>query len=310
MKKFMVVLVVMLCIAVFTVSRADAAKMYWTESQGLKVGRADLDGGNAESLVTTGLTEPVGIALDVGADQMYFTDMETGSGAIRRADLDGSNLGNVITASGNSDAEGIALDLTANKMYWADWNEHRIQRANLDGSGTESLIASGLNQPMALALDLIGGKMYWTEWSGYKVRRANLDGSDVEDLITGGEYTSGFAGIALDLAHNKICWTSVDGSKIQRANLDGSEVEDLFDSEGEAPPWAIALDVASGKMYWTDTVGQVRRANLDGSSIEDLVTGLNHPRGLALDLTPAVVPEPAGLGLLGLALLAVRRKRT
>ena len=37
-------------------------------------------------------------------------------------------------------------------------------------------------------------------------------------------------------------------------------------------PWGIALDVAGGKMYWTDAGSdKIQRANLDGSGVEDLI---------------------------------------
>ena len=74
-------------------------------------------------------------------------------------------------------------------------------------------------------------------------------------------------------------------NKIQRANLDGSQVEELVPIESDAPS-GIALDLARGKIYWTDVVkDKIQRANLDGSQIENiLATGLNVPRGLALDL--------------------------
>ena len=86
-------------------------------------------------------------------------------------------------------------------------------------------------------------------------------------------------------------WTSWGKSsrretKIQRANLDGSRVEDLITTGGLGAPWGLALDVAGGKMYWTDYgTNKVHRANLNGSRVEALVTtGLNRPRGLELDL--------------------------
>ena len=102
-------------------------------------------------------------------------------------------------------------------------------------------------------------------------------------------------------------------------------------------------------MYWADDTAQkIRIANLDGTNVADLpVTGLDHPRGIALDLRNAkvywtdygtdkiqradlegtnvedlvtvgldspygiaIIPEPATLGLLlvgGLALLRRRR---
>ena len=51
-------------------------------------------------------------------------------------------------------------------------------------------------------------------------------------------------------------------------------------------PIGLALDLAGGKMYWTDyATDKIQRANLDGSGVEDLVTsGLDWPVGIALDL--------------------------
>ena len=45
----------------------------------------------------------------------------------------------------------------------------------------------------------------------------------------------------------------------------------------------IALDVADGKMYWTESAttsspDSIQRADLDGSNVETLVTGLRYPR--------------------------------
>ena len=82
----------------------------------------------------------------------------------------------------------------------------------------------------------------------------------------------------------KIYWTTA--GKIQRANLDGSNIEPLV-TTGLRYPHGIALDVAGGKMYWTDFgTRSIQRANLDGSNIETLVTtGLERPRGIALDVT-------------------------
>ena len=50
-------------------------------------------------------------------------------------------------------------------------------------------------------------------------------------------------------------------------------------------PYGIVLDVAGGKMYWTDNgTDKIQRSNLNGSVVSDLVaTGLSNPRGIALD---------------------------
>ena len=219
--------------------------------------------------------------------KMYWTDV--GTHKIQRANLDGSNIEDLIT-TGLIYPQGIALDLTGKKMYWTDGGTDKIQRANLDGSNVEDLIATGLTSsptgPEGIALDVPGGKIYWTDFSTGKIQRANLDGSNVEDLITTGLRHP--QGIALDLTGGKIYWAHDSPDKIQRANLDGSNVEDLI-TTGLEGPQGIALDIAGGKIYWTDEgTHKIQRANLDGSNIEDLITadtGLRGPRSITLDLS-------------------------
>ena len=71
---------------------------------------------------------------------------------------------------------GIALDVAGNKMYWTNWTgTPRIQRANLDGSGVEDLVATGPH-PLGIALDVAGGKIYWGDNVAQTIQRANLDG--------------------------------------------------------------------------------------------------------------------------------------
>ena len=89
----------------------------------------------------------------------------------------------------------------------------------------------------------------------------------------------------------KMYWVDIETEKIQRANLDGSQVEDLVVAGLDAPI-SIALDVAAGKMYWTDD-NKIQRANLDGSQVEDLTTSFT-ASAIALDVAsvPATGPGP------------------
>ena len=260
---------------------APSGKMYWTAEGPARIQRADLDGSNVEDLVTTGLVNPRGLALDAAGGKMYWLDR--GTGKLQRANLDGSNVEDLVT-SGLQHPLSLALDVAAGKVYWLDHRTARIQRANLDGSNVESLVSTG-RQPEGLALDVAAGKMYWMTVGTDRIQRANLDGSNVEDLVTGLDAPSG---LALDLGAGKMYWSDQGTQKIQRANLDGSNVEDLV-TTGLVIPQDMALDLAAGKMYWTDwNTGKIQRANLNGSSVEDLVIARsNGPFGLALDISPA-----------------------
>jgi len=170
-------------------------KMYWTDLGTDKIQRADLSGSNVEDLVTTGVTEPMGIALDLTNSKMYWTDIGI-INKIQRADLDGGNVEDLVT-TGLGGLRGIALDLTNRKMYWTDIATGQIQRADLDGSNVEDLVTTRLANPIGIALDLTNRKMYWTNIGTDKIQRADLDGSNVEDLVTG---LGDPHGIALDVS--------------------------------------------------------------------------------------------------------------
>ena len=232
----------------------------------------------AVSITVSTVTPPA-----TGTSKLYWTDW--GTDKIQRADLDGSNVEDLVSDAGLDGPDGLSLDLAGGKLYWADSGTNKIQRANLDGSGIEDL-ATDQNLPFGLALDVSGGKMYWTNRYPGQIQRANLDGSGVEELVTTTVALPG--ALALDVAGGKMYWTSVvlgGQNKIQRADLNGSNVEDLVTS-GLSSPFGLALDVAGGKIYWTDRgTDKIQRADLNGANVEDLVTsGLSSPNGIALDL--------------------------
>ena len=249
--------------------------------------------GASESLTFTITVQDTPSLTDV---YMYWAD--AGADKIQRANLDGTNVRDLVTGFGQP--VGIALDLASGKMYWTVTNRDRvgnpaeatnsIWRANLDGTNIEPLIAGGPSIKEGIALDTTGGKMYWVVWSVIddenKIQRANLDGTNLQDLVTipveGFNPGEGPRGIALDLSRGKMYWTDCGAGKIQRANLDGTNIEDLV--TGLDCPHHIALDFNSGKIYWGDWyTGKIQRANFNGSHLEDLVVGLSRPTGIALN---------------------------
>lgn len=250
--------------------------LHWTDSIA-NVLSADL-GGNRIELSVTDQDFPIGIAADVSAGTLYWTDGDPTNGAVRRADSDGSNVQTLVT--GLDGPAGIALDHEADMVYWAEPSDETIQRVNLDGSGAETLV-SGVPTPTNLALDTTRDRLYWT--STRRIFRANLDGGDVEVLIPSTLPGRDAAfDLAIDETTGTLYWTARFDGTIQRADPDGGNVEDLV--TGLTEPMGLALNADSRKLYWTDpSEGIIRRADLDGSAVETVVIGLGNPGGLALE---------------------------
>ena len=192
-------------------------KAYVIDADSGTIRRANLDGSSVETVVR-GLRRADGIALD-GEGKMYYA-----AEGIHRANLDGSNRETLVPSL--SWPQDIALDTAASMMYWVDPAAGRIQRAQLDGSGLQDLVARGLRLPEGIALDLAGRKMYWTDRDTGKVQRSNLSGSGVEDVLVGLRSPHS---IAFHSEERMLYWTELGTDRIRRANADGGDIEVVVD---------------------------------------------------------------------------------
>jgi DNA-binding beta-propeller fold protein YncE len=214
--------------------------------------------------------------------QLYWTEAD--SGCIKRSNLDGTGVTELIT---NLDFPfGICIDAVHGEIYWAGGSNGNgvIQRANLNGSQVETLVSSGLGCPSAIVLDQVHNKILWSDFNKQRLQRANLDGTGVENILTGLGFPKA---LTIDMTNQKLYWSDRVSYKgvIRRSNLDGSNIENLI-TTGLDDPSGIALDLDAGKLYLTDAdTGSVsiKRTNIDGKNIETIVTGLWCTRGIVLD---------------------------
>lgn len=171
-------------------------KAYWSDREGLKIQRCNLDGTQNEILIS-GLDHPVGMALDIAKGVFYFTEKD--GGTLKRAPMAMPPAGQ--TAALRKDVEtlfagltqpiDVALDLPKGQVYWTDRDEGTVHRAGIEipagqtaaaRKGIETVL-KGLNTPIGIALDLGSGKLFTTESGTGAVIRSNLDGTGKEAVI-------------------------------------------------------------------------------------------------------------------------------
>ena len=221
------------------------------------------------------------VALDVAAGKMYWGN-DVFPWGIRRANLDGSNVEDVLTTTGGTPQQ-LTLDTAAGKVYWVIYSPPvKIQRANLDGSSIEDVAATGLMSPDRLRRGN-DGKLYWSDANSRRIERADPDGGHREDVVSALLRVPGQ--IAVDHAEGRIYWTDV--GRVYRAGVDGSSVEAVVRT-GSPFVGAVAFDAVEGKLYWSlpfDVTpgGAIRRGNRDGSEPQDVVMGGAATVGIALD---------------------------
>jgi hypothetical protein len=195
-------------------------KLYWSDREGMRVMRANLDGSKIETLVDTSQGEErpgkeirkwcVGIALDVDGGKVYWTQKgpdNAGEGRIFRANLEipkGQTPANrkdiELLFDGLPEPIDLDLDLANRIMYWTDRGDpprgNTVSRAPMDpkpGVNREpEIVFTHLMEGIGLALDLNGGRMFITDLGG-SIYSANLDGSNKKMLFFAEGNLSGIA---------------------------------------------------------------------------------------------------------------------
>ena len=126
----------------------NASFIYWANSGGTTIGRADIGGTNTDPDFITGASIPCGVA--VNDSFIYWANFGTDS--IGRANLDGSGTPNPNFITAATDPCGVAVDDSF--IYWTNAGlADSIGRANLDGTNPNQNFATGAPGAFAVAVD-------------------------------------------------------------------------------------------------------------------------------------------------------------
>ena len=294
------------------------ARIFFLDLGAGRILSANPDGSDLKTLVNEGRRLPDGLAVDVAAGHLYWTNMgnpKANDGSIFRSDLDGRNMTTIIAPGDTFTPKQVQIDKPSGKLYWSDREGMRVMRANLDGSKIETLVDTSQGDPrpgadaskwcVGIAVDATGGKFYWTQKGDDnagegRILRANLDipkgqastnRTDIEVLY---DKLPEPIDLDLDLGSRLLYWTDRGnpprGNTVSRAPLDAPQ-------GGRPPPEIVfsnlmegiglALDVKHGRMFITDFAGSVYSANLDGSGQKNLLFAEGNLTGIAYAELPA-----------------------
>jgi DNA-binding beta-propeller fold protein YncE len=172
--------------------KGAVGRLFMLELSGGRIHSMTPDGGDRRVIVTN-CRHPDGIAVDVAAGHIFWTNMgvfNLNDGSIERSDVDGNNRKVIVPKAGTFTPKQIQLDKQNNKLYWCDREGMRVMRVNLDGTNLETLIDTSQGDPrpgpdlrkwcVGIALDVESGKFYWTQKGSDnscmgRISRANIE---------------------------------------------------------------------------------------------------------------------------------------
>ena len=177
-------------------------KLYWSDREGMRVMRSNLDGSQVETLVETGHGDIdrrdqtrwcVGITIDPARGQIYWTQKGPDNAERGRIFRAGIEIPQGEKAAHRSDIEllfdglpepiDLELDLDRLALYWTDRGDpprgNTVNRAPIDEPrrSTPEIVLTHLMEGIGLALDARRDRMFVTDFGG-SIYSARLDGSD------------------------------------------------------------------------------------------------------------------------------------
>ena len=175
-------------------------KLYWSDREGMRVMRSNVDGSQIETLVESGRGDAdsrdpskwcVGVTVDADRGHLYWTQKGPDNGErgrICRANLAipaGQNAANrrdiTVLFDGLPEPIDLELDLKNRHLYWTDRGDpplgNTVSRTPIDGKPTQEIVLRNLMEGIGIALDVPGDRMFVTDLAG-SVYCARLDGSE------------------------------------------------------------------------------------------------------------------------------------
>lgn len=137
-------------------------KLYWTDTTGHAIMRANYNGTNVEIFLNEDLMYPEGIAVDWLSRNVYWAD--SGKRTIEVANIDSQGR-KVIIDEQIKNPRGIAVDPGTGRLFWTDWEREypRIESANLDGTERRIFVDTMIGLPNALSMDFANYQLCWTD---------------------------------------------------------------------------------------------------------------------------------------------------
>lgn len=282
-------------------------RLFVLELSGGRIHVMNPDGSDRKVIVTE-CRLPDGIAIDVEAGHIYWTNMgvpQLNDGSIERADIDGQNRTVIVPEGGTFTPKQIQLDKKNGKLYWCDREGMRVMRANLDGSQVETLVEAGRGDAdrrdqtrwcVGITIDLERRQIYWTQkgpdnGEHGRIFRAGMEIPKGETAANRSDIELFFDGLPepidleLDRENRVLYWTDRGdpprGNTVNRASIDAKPqapeivVTHLMEGIG------IALDVPGDRMFVTDFAGSVYSARLDGSGERNFLYAQGNLTGIA-----------------------------
>ncbi|RAW02769.1 NHL repeat-containing protein [Pseudochryseolinea flava] len=268
-----------------------ATSLYFSDFGGKKVGVVDLNNLNTATTImdeTDGLDTVAGIAIDFVNGKVYAA--EELKHRIVRFNLDGSGALDVLYELSNGDSSvyeptAVTFDPETNDLYWANSGTGRLSKGSQDGSASVNEMydsAEVLTYSYGMAWNNETKGFFFSDFGQYAGvyyvnPLGNMTTTRPSRLFAQSYLLRNPSQIFFDDRSQNVYWADETLNTLAVGNGQSLAYQMIYDDEDNITrPAGIAVDLGSGKIYWTEPTNKViKRANIDGTGdVEVVLTGV------------------------------------
>ncbi|KAL3982211.1 Low-density lipoprotein receptor repeat class B family protein [Acanthocheilonema viteae] len=179
--------------------------LYWLDSNVAQIKMQSLSNKGRQIVISHGLKQPRGLALDPDGGHMFFSDWHESTSRIEKAWLDGSHRRVLVSLEKDAWPNGIVVDTRHKRLYWAEGSRSFIKSVALDGKLDVQVFSENVNHPYSLTIlgnSLYCNSLYGRKISVFRVPRHNESFFDVQLSVVSDSVIFGQMGIrAVSLSH-------------------------------------------------------------------------------------------------------------
>lgn len=203
---------------------SDTNIIYYTDVGRSVIGRAYINGSNQETVITSNLISPAGLALDWVTQKLYFSD--AGTNRIEVVSTNGRQRALLIWKNLDKPRD-IVVSPIDGLMFFSDWGQPpSIEKASMDGTSRNAIVSENLRWPNGLALDRENYRLYFVDAGTKTLEYVNFDGTGRNRLIADGlQHPFG-----IDVHERRIYYTDWDTQSVQYTDDTSGSTKDIHHS--------------------------------------------------------------------------------
>lgn len=203
------------------------SKVYIADAGLWRIARANLDGTEAEAVVSTEFA-PFDVEIDGAAGKVYWS--EPSAGRILRANLDGSERAELFTSALHQPA-GFGIDASRATLYWNDRASGAVYRSTFNSADAPTAVGTASDGDTDVEFDTTAQGAFWT-FDGH-VRYLSVDGL-AENVAN---FAEPARGLVVDSTSAHYFWIDATYPNLNFWRFDGSE-NGMF-TDDWISPWGI-----------------------------------------------------------------------